>query len=487
MYAGDFYVNNPNPIADGYKIEPMLFNVANPETGSLTTTNEYKWTGSFNTADEKFYAGQGVAIWINKISTNYIDHDSATFQFPKSDPLYYYYYMNGTPTGEETDPLDRTKKNRFIYEETSNKAPVDGLVSLVFSPVISAGQAVLVGNPFMSHIKFDDFYDLNHDYIEREYKLAMGISNVDGKVNTLSTYSYNGLSYTSLIQPSKDDDPDHKTTNWVNSVDLAYIPPMQSFIVISKGASIPTLKADITKTVTQPTKSLRSAATPIFCSLEITAEKDAQSMSKSLLIYNENASSAYLPEEDSYTLFSLSSLTPVIVYTRSSDGYALDINSIGNFDQPVAVGIRTSQKGEIRLRFSGAEQFAGLIKIFLHDIKADKVIDLSWNTEYVFTKDEDDLYVENRLFLTFDIIADIHSAKSASSISVQNLQGQSVRIVSNDGSPLRKIQIMDAQGRVLVTDDVQSSTYTFSATIKGIYFLCVTNSEGTEVKKIVIT
>jgi hypothetical protein len=478
MYSGDIYVSNPNPILDGYKIEPMLFNIANPETGVLNTNNEYKWTGSFSNPNEEFLRGQGVAVWVDEIGSDYTDHDVAIFQFPKPDLVYYYYYMNGTPTGTSVS-VNKDKKNRFIYEEPNNKAPANGLVSLTASPVTNVDQVFLVGNPFMAHIGWTDFYNQNSALIQDEYRLAMGVSANNGKVNGFSTYKrlFSGGPYVTTYTPGIIPQA---------APDLTQIPPMQSFLVQSKVASTPNLQADITKTYTQPGAILRSGSEALPPILDISAEMDGLIMSRNLLVYMENASSAYVPEEDSYTLFSLNSLTPVIVYTRSSDGYALDINSIGNFDQPVDVGIRTSQKGEIRLRFSGAEQFAGLIKIFLHDIKADRVIDLSWDTEYVFTKDEDDLYVENRLFLTFDIITDIHSAKSTSSISVQNLKGQSVRILSNDNSPLGNIQIMDIQGRVLVTEAVQSSGYIFSATIKGIYLVRVTNSEGTQVKRTVI-
>ena len=57
-------------------------------------------------------------------------------------------------------------------------------------------------------------------------------------------------------------------------------------------------------------------------------------------------------------------LTAMAVYTRSSDGYALDINLFGDCSQLIPLGIRTSETGTIDLQFEGVENFGG---VFLFD------------------------------------------------------------------------------------------------------------------------
>jgi hypothetical protein len=477
LYTGDFYEKSPNPFTDGFDnnglfIEPMFFNVVNPQTGTFSS----EWTGRFNNADYLLQAGQGLALWAGDTSPDYTHHQPVTFSFPKSDTEYKYYYTNGTETGSVTPQLPRENKNLFIYEDHID---VNGLVSLTASPTV-AGDPVLVGNPFMAHIPFADFYAENSTLIDNEYRLAWGISSEDGRVNTFYIYKNVGGYYVST-NPDPED----------NLIRSNYIPPMQSFIVKSNNGLTPSelasfeLKADITKTVTRPGENLRSGTTSVPTMLEITAGRNGQDMSKNLLIYMDNASQAYVPAEDSYTLFSQNSLTPVFVYTRSSDGYALDINTIGSFDRSIPLCVRTSQKGDIHLKFAGMERFDNT-KIFLHDTKTGVVTDLSENAEYLFDKDEDDLYVENRLYLTFNnIFTDIRSEKFFA-VSVQNLQNQSIRIVSNNGSPLGKIQITDVHGRVLETKEVQSSSYVFHAKVTGVYLIRITNSEKSEVKKVVI-
>jgi hypothetical protein len=483
MYTGDFYANSPNPFMDGdgtgLFMEPMFFNVANPETHKYT---EYKWTGAFNTADVELQAGEGLALWAGD-KYDYNHHDSHTFTFPKSDTFYKYYYPNGTESGDVTSPLIRTNKNRFIYEPLNGATYGD--VPLFTQPIAAGGgQPILIGNPFMAHLKFDKFVERNADYIENEYKLAYGVTPygdaTNGKVTDFVTYKTIGETAFA--------------TTWDRNYLEAFIndiPPMQSFVVISKDEAPLLLKANITETraVTGPDNRLRSSSqvsSPDYL-LEITSEQNQQTPSKALLLYMENASNDYVPAEDSYKLFLENSLAQVLVYLRSADGYALDINSIGNLEQAVPLGIRTNQKGQIRLKFEGTDKFLDKANIFLHDTKANKVVNMSLYKEYTFNKDEDDLYVENRFYITFNnnLPTGIQGLESAS-VSIQNPAPQTLQILSNTDSPLGHVQITDLQGRIWVAQDVPTTSYTHQVKTPGVYIVRVTGKESVEVKKIII-
>ena len=150
LYTGDFYHSDPNPLEDGYLIEPMLFNVLNPQT---LQTSEYKWTGSFNKADHKFEAGQGFALWVDKVGTNYTNHDPVTFSFPKPDTYYYYYNPIGGDCIGQTGTLDRDKSHRLFSDGLKN----NGSLELAATGSSGSGDThpVLVGNPFMSHVDFN--------------------------------------------------------------------------------------------------------------------------------------------------------------------------------------------------------------------------------------------------------------------------------------------------------------------------------------------
>jgi hypothetical protein len=479
MYTGDFYEKSPNPFYDGFDgkglfVEPMYFNVKNPQTGKKTAS--FEWTGTFNGADSLLRAGQGLALWAGDASPLYTHHQDVLFRFPKSDTYYKYYNTNGTETGRVTPTLNRTNKNRFIYEPTINKTTgaTYGDVPLYTSPVANPGEPILVGNPFMAHLKFNEFVALNSADIEYEYKLAYGVAPsgdlTDGKVSDFVTYKQVGSTYI--------------TTDDSESSEFNDIAPMQSFIVISKNGA-PHLKANIKQTETVAGVKLRSASstsTPDYL-LEISSEQNQQPTSKALLLYMENASNDYVPAEDSYKLFPENSLAHVLVYLRSSDGYALDINSIGSLEQAIPLGIRTNQKGVIRLKFEGTDKFLDKANVFLHDTKENKVINMSLYKEYTFNKEEDDLYLENRFYITFNNASptDIKGLESAS-VSIQVTKKHTFQILSHNGNSLGRIQIMDIQGHCLLSEDVKSSSYTYQVKTPGMYIIRV----GSAVKKVII-
>jgi hypothetical protein len=112
---------------------------------------------------------------------------------------------------------------------------------------------------------------------------------------------------------------------------------------------------------------------------------------------------------------------------------------------------------------------------------------MSLYKEYTFNKTEDDLYLENRFYITFNNHSPtgIQGLESAS-VSIQNPAPQTLQILSNADSPLGYIQITDLQGRILVSKEVQATSYTYQVKIPGVYIVRVTGKESVEVKKIVI-
>jgi hypothetical protein len=353
---------------------------------------------------------------------------------------------------EHTPDLVRDDKNRFIYEpDISN-----GIVTWTI-PNVSVGQSIMIGNPFMAHLNFQEFADINKDAIQNQYKMAYGLAteeNAEGKVNEFATLLWSEANYI------------------YNAYELSpYIAPMQAFVVTSKVTANPlTLRADINSTDVNQGAAFRSASRPAN-TLEISAAR-GEHVSKALLLYRENASHHYIPEEDSYKLFSASDSVSVMVFTRSTDGYALDINSFGDLGQGISIGMRTNRPGEIRLKFSGMESFGERTVIYLHDMQTGAVVNLSETDEYLFEKSDSELYLENRFFLIFSDATGIHLPPVAN-ILVQQLPGQTVRIASDSDSPLGRIQIINIQGNVLVSQEVTEAAYTFQAPAQGIYIVRV--------------
>jgi hypothetical protein len=218
--------------------------------------------------------------------------------------------------------------------------------------------------------------------------------------------------------------------------------------------------------------------------LEIFAERGEQ-VSKALLLYKENASPDYHSHEDSYKLFPSDATTQVMVYMRSRDGYALDINTIGGFKEQVALGVYASEAGAITLRFAGMESLGSSIQIRLHDTKTNRVVNLSQESEYTFTKyDTEALYLEDRFYLSFDGWTAL-DVPDYSGISVTG-NHREIHILSNDGRPLGSVRVFDLQGRCLLSTEAETSSYFYQPNQPGVYIIKVENRKVSETKKVLI-
>jgi hypothetical protein len=490
-------VSNPNPFDDGYIIEPMLFNTANPQIGGLQDETLYtaNWSGRFNNADIELAAGQGLAVWVNDLDADYDEQIPVTFLFPKADEEYLYYYSpSQEPTGKTTGPLERGSSHKFIYDSNV----LTDLSDKDYVPLSVSGLAkenldmVLVGNPFMAHLDVEKFAASNDPLdgdplIATEYKLPFGVDGETGLIKEAVTFK---KLHVSGVSPNE-------VYEWCNtSVDnqnanYRFIAPMQSFIVTpTSPASNYEFKAYFADTeVAAGTPwadggTLRSATdnTPRNI-LSIIAARD-EVKNKVLLLHRENASSDYQPEEDSYKLFS-SDAEAVSLYMRSADGKALDINTIGSFSEIVPLCIRTSVAGEINLNFSGMKSFGRGVKIYLHDTTLNQVIDLSKESDYSFTKNADEgVYLEKRLYLSFSDFTGINNP--ASSLIFITQTAHAVHVFSSDNSPLESVRIFDIQGRMLSQEVKPGSSYSYTFSTPGVYLVRAVGKSGVEVKKILV-
>jgi len=464
MYTGDFYVTDPNPVTDGYFMEPMMFNAVNPQ---LETVHTYTWTGRFNTADIEYQPGQGFALWIDERGTDYIDHNVTSMWFPKEDTFYHYYNYGGGIIGQ-TGTLARAQNGHFIYEPLA----ADGNVPLAATACDAVGQSVLVGNPFMAHLNFQTFAARNTTQIENQFKLPFGVSSQDGKMNALTSYLWDSGSQ-SYISTSDEDDI------------ITMIAPMQSFILTSKVVNPTIVAHSELDTETLPGNTLRSASAPSQPAnvLSITATRGEQS-NRTLVLYRDYAANAYRPAEDSYALFSESSLEPALIYSRSKDGYALDINSIGDCKETVPLGIRTSQQGAITLNFAGMDSFDDT-DIYLIDTYANHRINLSTNNSYRFDKSDDALYLDDRFYLSFVSRSTTGMDTSAATFSIYN-QGSDIHVLNPSGGTLRAY-IYSVSGNCLLQEEVSGYKPTIHTRLsQGVYIIKLISEKEVSTKTITI-
>ena len=460
MYPGDYYKDHPNPLVDGLVFYTRLFNQENPQTqqvGAQTLSNQLGgWSGTFNTPDVSMPAGFGLGVWLddNKPETQ---HDVTSIWLPKNDPSFNI-YNKYTGAVMQSFPLTRGNEHRFVYEPASVWNRTTGNLTLSVTPV-QTNFYTLVGNPFMSHWKFDEFYTDNSTKIANEYKLLKA---GDAAFTTWTTFTPNGL------------------TN--------RIPPMQSILVKSIATTpFSTLTTKVSSSETKPGDMLRSSANT-FDVLEITGimQGDDEDQRKyTYVIYDGVSCNKFKENTDIESMFLDWVYEPLVLFTRSADGVALDANFFGDETQPVPLGIRTTRTGKITLAFNGIENFMQDFDVFLYDTEkggSSAKVNIKEEPEYVFEKTTSDLFMDLRLFLSFEKTpTGISTPESRVSIFTKGCQ---LNVICNN-TLIQDIQVFDMQGRrILEEKNLERSVYTRDLTRHDMFIVKVLTKEGMVVKKI---
>ncbi len=446
------------PVLDDVFVYTRLFDKTNPETGSYSQAT---WTGTFNTPDILLSSGLGLSVWVDDKQPDVSKHNPFSFYFPKSDIRYNYYAWNGSFI-KPGELLDRTSKNRFVYETIygMQSATVFDLNTEQSAPGLKA----IVGNPFMSHLDFGKFYNENSTYIKDFYYVL----NSSGSLVSydLST----GISTAGLTQ---------------------YIAPMQSILVESR-IPFPKLTADIDlATVNKPESENRLKSTAQIETLKqplyIEASQNDTIMNRTALIYNpegreENSIPKLFPGDDKSLLN---------VYTLSSSGKALDIHQINDFSGIIPIGLRTSVKGTIRMFFKNLPNFATEYNVYLNEYQNGVLKQTSLREEgkdlYVFEKISDNLYENSRFFLSFKKLStgiETVTGNQGSQISIIT-ENSRIKVFTQDNSALYKVTLCDLWGRIVFSkENIGVSMVEIPVDPNEIYILKAVSENETLSKKI---
>lgn len=369
---------------------------------------------------------------------------------------------------------------RFIFEEDEilNTGSFEVLNS-------STGSTRLIGNPFMSHLDFDQFYTDNSAKINNYYRLWDGRQFYSYMANSASTDNgvWHGLKDIYTTTPQVD-------------VVTKYIAPMQAFFFEVKNASDEPNTMELTFTS-------EASVAPSGEDLKNSRLRDSQenenllnihlemngSKSMAILASLQRASDNYLPAEDIYKLFSAANALPEI-YTIA-DRTAIEINAIsqeGN-EKIIPLGIKTSQTGSFDIHIDGAENFKAYPHVFLRDALENKNYDINQTNSFSFTKtDQENL--EGRLFIVM--------SKIPNSIGDFPLTTENNLIVKvDDGqiniySALEKIEtieLYDTSGRLRYKNtSINTSSYQFSPNIinSGVFILKIKTEKGSKIQKIIL-
>ncbi len=437
------------------------FNVTGPSQGTYPTAD---WTGTFTSYIETIKAGDGFMYWIN---TNtgadmYKDAGSGTdgtfftesrdYGIKASNGILELPYIGSkTMTDAHRTQIHNTESNttNFYYyfdsspyqvlskNDTYNRGGENDAYRLfdassAISYTVSQGttdRTILIGNPLMSTIDFNAFYNDNQDYILDNYRM-LNLSNPQNL-------------YFDIWKT------DGTTTGTIDK----YIPPMQGFFVTLKGvvepANINLLFNASNISVKRPessTSKLRSAQNVEKDILRIHAS-NSYFTSDMLIAKREGSDDAYQNGEDVYKLFSKQTYAPeVFAYV---DQIPLAMNFVGSSDLVVPVGLKTLMTGETTFRLTGMDSYDA--KIEFVDTKLDKKENITGKDNFEYTFNNTVTTVQNDRFqIRFSLSGQTGFDRESANSGIKVYPEKDViTVLSSTSDLIKQVQIYDIQGNLL--------------------------------------
>ncbi len=478
MASGDF------GLAGYPRTWQMLFNTTNPQTGVLTPG---AFTTPFNTLNVNLGSVRNalsvsVAGYQDRLGFKdhkYLNGLKGILEMPYFEnsivapyrPLHSYvagaslftYYSQSTlqPLGK-TDKMNRgAETNRFIFENAENQIPsILSGPTLIKGYTLSLGSAsgeIMIGNPFMTTMDFDKFYQANNMVIEETSRTFINNTWVEYNVST------GGVTGGSR-----------------------YIAPLQSFTVKLKG---------LVSSLLFPVEgdndvlAIHSYASP---SLRSFTDEESEDKSSTFYVEVENGISK-TRAAISWDFPGHSNVIKMVnpdysnvpqVFFTDTEGMLNAIQFESSNRPSITMGVSSSVFGRMTLRFGNIVP-SSFDRCELLDKRTGISQDLLLNNQYDFTHSV--LNDPARFALTVikkGLLTSVNQdQRSAFNISVEN---KILKIDSSD--QILSVRLFDLAGRAILSDNVEDNQYQKALLFTpGIYIVKVIRTSGdVKVEKIII-
>ena len=438
-----------------YRLErDQLIKKTPPQLESNTATanvaRAFNWSKEYNDVKVPFgINGFSVRVDVTDIVgyNKEVGKRDVLLRLPKADNTYNYYMGDDETNGSKTADLTTLRNN--AGKLFTDNIGTDGSMTVKLTNNSNDNEYYLVGNPFMSALDLDKFFD-NNPSLDRTYWILTSSSYTTGVEN--------------------------ETQNWLSTdgTTTGDIAPLQAFFVRKTDNNGGELTVKFTKDMavaaTGDVLMTRSTAshTP---TLRITAMRNGMT-SSALVACRDNANSGFKHGEDAEALFDSHLADAPTVFTMSGDkAAAINVRKSLN---GVPLGIESNDDSAVSLTFNGVENFSE--ELYLYDLLEDKSTPIisSGSTASISGKTVGRYYL-----VTSDL-----SGGSIASTPVISIDGKSVSIVS-PAEDMTSITVNDVAGR-RVYSDVNVGNSTKFELHQGIYIINVETAKQQVKEKILI-
>lgn len=362
-------------------------------------------------------------------------------------------------TGANETVTRSSNAYRFIFEDWDGKYTPAGS--------FSAGDIILVGNPYMAALDFEEFYKENSN-IKQVYHIYQ-------TPNNYLTYGTSGIDgFTPSGSASQ------------------YIAPMQSFLVEVATAGTITFSFDAEKmTMANTDAMLKVPQTNAVLNHMLIKASNANGSSTATLRQSETANNVFCNEDFSKIIDSPNNQPIIYTLTETDNANprALLVNSIQSNQATIPIGITSTYSGKITLEISGMDNYNA--SIFFIDIAANTEVEITGMTDYSYsyTHKGNIPSLENRFYLRLaPATTGISDTKEPNIQTSAYIQDSDLVVLSSNNNLIYEISVYDTQGRLIASQSepgVLISKLNHVINHVGICIVKIQTSEGVRSIKVI--
>ncbi|GBU07233.1 hypothetical protein AwDysgo_05640 [Bacteroidales bacterium] len=383
--------------------------------------------------------------------------------------------LNNIPAGS----IARTDAYRFVFDNALENGNINGTPTQVFKMSVPAvGKEIMVGNPFMSTLDFDAFYQANKANINDYYRIFDGEGWKEYSVSSGGAITKNIAALQAFFIRTKESG---------GNINLVFSPELMS---ITRPAN--------TTGLLKTTSSKQHFVDDV---IYITASNNKGNSTSILALNspsNENVGKLFYEDRSSIPQ----------LYLTDADNKKLSIYAPNSFQRDVEMGIlfeeaastemdlepleypefgsTDAEKGskEMSLEFANIDKVA-IASLSLYDTHTKMEIDLLKNSSYSFTNNVNGF--NNRFIIRLGKSTTAIDDNELASIKIYAAQNM-LYISSKD--IIKEVHVMNVQGTKLIEEvALMSTSYSTSTNglAKGVYIVhVVTENDGLKIQKLVV-
>jgi len=420
---------------------------ASPQSVDAVQSN---WSIEYNDVNVPYKIGKGFYLSVEDVTGG----GSALVRLPKADAVSEYKYE--TKSTALRAELSKTNSGKLVNMENN-----DGELgfTLNLNEVYGDGKHFLIGNPFMSNLDMERFFEKNGNQEAGQGKL----------VKKYWVLKDGATSATVVGTP----DVGFEGGEGENGI----VEPMQAFFVELDGELnaanstvifTPEMMITTKKSEKGPSTKSASAVNPI---ITLTAERgDVRSVAR--LITSDKADNNYKESEDAVVLLD-SELDAPMVYSVAGNR-AAQVNALRSIDN-IPVGVYNSRKGDVTVMIEGMAQLAE--PLYLYDAYTRKSTLLEGDSHTLEISGES----HGRYYLRSSAIGSVGD----NAIAIYSVQ--SGKVIVSSTQEVRNIKVYSLSG-AMVKNYVNLNTpqYTFNLPA-GVYVVHAEGKDGTvKVEKVIV-